>query len=563
MTMAPPRPSDMFGVTSPREVAETFELYKSALADSHARTEAGGLMLVPGVGLIESGTSPQAVEALAEIRKTVSPDVMASLEAQFETLGSSLQGDINKDWSSASPLSTGFVAYDLQAPAKLLVPRMTPLVNRTARTTEGVGTTARWKRITGFSNAGVGGVADVSTFFNSETVTNTFGGVTGLRRPNKISYAADEKAIIFQEQGLSDSVTLKAQYQSQGYQNMRQTSQTALLWATKIGEEKGLLYGRGSASGYGGALAAPTGTAAVAVAAAGSQVGNSANIANLFIYVTARQGTYGESVPSTVLNSAALAATTGKVLTISWTDSVGALGYNVYAGTTTGIANAFFVGTTGSNSITMQFTGGGTGGAPNSGAQSTGADSSAQAAAYDGYLTVLSDPAQAGYVGRLNAAFSTTNPGVEYQTAFQAMYAKNFSDPDWIYLYAAGRVALSDLLKTSASANYRLTVDSGETGSGTHLGSIVTGIVNEVTGKMVDIEVHPYMPAGCSLIHSDHLPIPDTEVSSTVEVRNVVDYTAIEWPQVQMTWDISTYMLGAALFYAPAWSGTLLGITNG
>lgn len=561
---APPSPAEMFPGLSGVELADRMELFKAALASSYADTEARNLRYIPGstAGAVPLG-GDGAQTTLAKIEsmtKGASPEVLASVGSHLEALKGMLP-DIAKDVTSTSPLSTGLVAYDLQAPAKLLLPRRTPLRNRTPRSTAGVGTTGRYKRITGLTNLGVGGVSDQSIAFNSESVSSTFGGVTGLRRPPKISYAADEKAILYMEMGLSDSVTAKAQYQSMGYQDLRQLSHTGILWASLVGEEKMLLKGRGTASGFTGALAAPTAVAATAATAGAGQTGNSANIAHLFIYVTAKGG-FGESVPSVVLDSTALAATTGKVLNVSWTDAPGALGYNVYAGTTTGIANAYYYGTTQNNTFTINFTGAGTGGALNAGTQTAGTDTSGDANAYDGFLTVLSNPSVSGYVGRQNAFFSTTNPGGEFQTAFSTMFAANLADPNIVWIYAGGRVALSDLLKTSSSANYRLTISSGETAQGTHLGSLVTGLLNEVTGTMVDLEVHPYMPPGCAIIHSETLPIPDSQVTNTVEVRNVVDYMAIDWPQIQLTWDVSTYWLGAPLFYAPAWSGVILGISN-
>jgi len=555
---------------------EKFESFKTALRDSHDKPipwmEIEAKKASIDIG--SNGPSVQAnLDAIAELEKSVTPDVLASIAPQLEKMKGT-QADLVKEWTTSNPLSSaptgnqGLVAYDLQAPAKFLVPRATPLRNRTPRTTQGVGTTARFKQITGVSNAGVGGVADITPFFNSESVSTTFGAIS-LRRPATISYAAADQTILFMEQGLSDYVSMKAFYESQGYENLRQLSQTALLWATLVGEEKSLLYARGSGTGFEGAISAPT---AVALSAnqnvVGSQVGNSANIANLYCYVQANSGR-GQSVNSTVASTATFAAVTGKTTTITWTDATGALGYTIYLGTATGIANCYFSGTSQTNSFVPSFTGGGTGGCPNTGAQPQAADTSADANTYDGFLSVLADPAKAGYVTRLNTTFSTSNPGVEYQTAFQNMYYNAggtgqyaLADPDVVWIYPTGRVALSDLLKTAASANYRLTIDDGSSGTGTHLGSIVTGIVNEVTGKMVDFEIHPYMPKGCSIVHSETLPIPDSQVSSTTEVRNVVDYTALEWPAIQMTWDISTYILGALVFYAPLWSGTVLGIGN-
>ncbi|HEV8063405.1 MAG TPA: hypothetical protein VGP46_01180, partial [Acidimicrobiales bacterium] len=432
--LAPPAPREAFGdyeyrndgstVWTPpnkSEIVERFEALKSAMNDAHATGFSPMEILMRKEGMTPAPSNPITADAIAEIEKGVSPDVLASIAPQLEKL-KGVEADIAKDWLSNSPLSSGLVAYDLQAPAKYLVPRDTPLVNRTPRTTQGVGTTGRFKQILGVTNSQTGGVADVTPFFNSESVGTTFGGVTGLRRPPKISYAAADQAILFMEQGLSDSVSMKAFYQSQGYENLRQLSQTALLWATKVGEEKSLLFGRGSATGFTGALAAPT---AVAIGAnqapTGSAIGNSAFVATLYCYVTARSGR-GESVASTVASSTTFSAVTGRTALITWTDSPGALGYNVYLGTATGIANAFFDGSSAVNSFQTTFNGGGTGGVPNAGAQPPGSDTSADANAYDGFLTVLGNPSVAGYTARLNAALSTSNPGTEFQSAFAALY---------------------------------------------------------------------------------------------------------------------------------------------
>jgi len=38
---------------------------------------------------------------------------------------------------------------------------------------------------------------------------------------------------------------------------------------------------------------------------------------------------------------------------------------------------------------------------------------------------------------------------------------------------------------------------------------------------------------------------------------------ALDWPVIQMSYDVSTYWMGTMIHYAPAWSGLILGITNG
>jgi hypothetical protein len=387
--------------------------------------------------------------------------------------------------------------------------------------------------------------------------------------------------VIYKEQGFSDSVTFLADWQSLGYQNMRQLSQTAALWALLLGEEKSLLYGRGSSTGFAGAIAAPTGVTFAANSALANPVtgqspttvvGNTANVATIYVYVTASSGR-GQSVASTVASSTTFAATTGKTSIVTWTGSTGALGYTIYAGTTTGIANAFYMGTSQSTTFSLSFGGAGTGGVPSTGTQPSASDTSADVNAYDGMLTILTNPALAGYVNAAGGqgtggVFSTTNPGVEYQTAFENMYYNGggtgqtaLANPDVIYMYAGGRVALSDLLK-QAGANYRLTIDQADVASGVTLGSLITAIQNEITGKVLPLTVLPYMPKGCSIIYSKTIPVPQSEIPSAAEVRNVIDYTAIQWADIQMTHDISNYMLGSLIFYAPLWSGAITNIAN-
>jgi hypothetical protein len=101
---------------------------------------------------------------------------------------------------------------------------------------------------------------------------------------------------------------------------------------------------------------------------------------------------------------------------------------------------------------------------------------------------------------------------------------------------------------------------AGDATGGMEVGAVVNGIANQVTGKMVDFEVHPYMPPGASFIWSKTLPVPDSEIANTFEVRNVQDYMMIPWPEIQFTYDASTYQLGTFVPYAPAWSGAVVGL---
>ena len=122
--------------------------------------------------------------------------------------------NIEKDLTLVSPLNnstsgvTGLVPYNLDPVLSLLVPKELYFRNKTARI-KAVGQALEFRRITGVSNAGVGGVADAlggagsangGGFFSSGSATNAFGGVS-LNRPGKISYAADKFVLPFREFG--------------------------------------------------------------------------------------------------------------------------------------------------------------------------------------------------------------------------------------------------------------------------------------------------------------------------------------------------------------------------
>jgi hypothetical protein len=72
---------------------------------------------------------------------------------------------------------------------------------------------------------------------------------------------------------------------------------------------------------------------------------------------------------------------------------------------------------------------------------------------------------------------------------------------------------------------------------------------------------HPWMPQGNSAIMSYNLPIPNSNVSNLWSVVNAVDYTGINWPVTQFEYETSSYWYGGFAAYAPAWSGSITGIS--
>jgi hypothetical protein len=554
--------ADLYNESNPKVAAERHEEYTAELSKSLSAPRAFN-----GETLGGSSDATAQLEALVS-NKSLSPDAVASLNNALAAQRGAM-GDINKEITLTSPLSTSFAAFDLEAPAKLLTPRPTPLRNKLPRK-KGIGTSHRVKRVLGYTGTGTGGVGNTWPGILQTTQNNFAPGAANplyLERGPQISYAADDLVLPYNSYSLSDQVSFDANFSGMGYQDLRQLSSTSTLYATMLMEERMLLMARGTASGYSGALSAPTFTLASPVAS-GSQTALAAT--TYYVNVTADAGISGSGFGESILGTeASTAVASGDVLTITVSTAVaGALGYNIYVGTATGAANLKYQGTLkGTGTFTIQgatatnLTGNNAAFTTTGAAASrASADTSAYSTGYDGILpTVLGS--NSGYNNSINTTFSTSNPGVEYQVVFYNLYNNVKADPDEILINGADRKQLSDSIKNGSTANYRLNLTQTEAGD--YVGGATIGaLYNEITGKMVPLTVHPWLPQGVSPVLSYTLPIPDTEVSDVWSVINVQDYMGIQWPVVQFTYDFSTYFRGTFFCYAPAWNGAVSGIVN-
>ena len=548
-----PKAKDLFGDVAPREAAELQEQFLGELNKSFANASH-----TPGIA---PSADPMAQMEALVANKSLSPDAVSALNSALSTQRA-ISADIAKEITLTSPLSTSFAAFDLEAPAKLLTPRPTPLRNKIVRK-KGVGTSHRIKRITGYTGTGTGGQGNIwpgITQFTQNDFAPGAGTPLLYERGPQISYTADDLVLPYNSYSLSDQVSFDANFSGLGYQDLRQLSSTSTLYATMLMEERMMLMARGTGSGYSGALAAPTFTLSAATAT-GSQVAL-AN-ATYYVYLTSDAGAFGQSVLSSVVSQ----VTTAQVVKIAVTAVTGALGYRVYVGTTTGAANAYYCGTitaaTGYINAATGATLGNNVALATSGtlASTVSADTSAYATGYDGILPTVLNPSLSGSINNINGTFSTANPGTEFQQVFGVLYNNVKADPDEILLNGQDRKQLSDTIKNGSTANYRLNLSQTETGD--YVGGAVIGALNnEITGKMVNLTVHPWLPQGVAPVLSYTLPIPDTEVSDVWANILVQDYMGIQWPVNQFSYDFSTYFRGTFMCYAPAWNGVVSGIAS-
>jgi hypothetical protein len=469
---------------------------------------------------------------------------------------------LSKEWTLTNPVATGLLPFDLEAPAKLLTPRPTPIRNSTPRL-KGQGGSRRFKVISGFTGTGTGGATTVQPGINELSTNVGPGGLTYVRGPY-INYDGFDVTLNYVTTSLSDSVSWQAEYQGQGFEDVRSLSNTALLYSTMLLDERLMIYGRGTTgNGYAGALAA---TASVTLASVSSSVapagtGGVALAASPFVVIAPDAGdllgTNGYTMHQGACTTAAsVAVGTGGAIQVTVTgEPTGALGYNLFVGSVSS-GPFYYTGRTGYNVGYIKYQ-------PTSGPTTTSgaADQSAVATNYDGLLTNVA--ASGGYVTRLNAALSTTSPATEFQTAFGSLYESVKGDPEVVWMNGFDRLQLSNAItNNAANSAYAVFIQNQDGMRGVKTGTVVSEIMNEVTGSGVPITVHPWFPQGNSLIQQKTLPIPDSNVSETSVMVLPQDYVAVQWPVVQFTYDASTFEIGTMAHYAPPWNGLIQGIVG-
>lgn len=538
---------------------------------------------------IDFTASPTSHTPLGQLEKALSsPDLMKSLGAEgLQSLNEALASakaqvpDLVKDISLTSPVASGLVAYDLEPAAKMLTPRPTPLRNRIPRA-RGIGKAHEYKRITGFTGTGTGGVGIIRPGLSDSTQTNFAnpGSTNALNynRGAKISYAGDSQAVSYIQFGVSDQTSWSTQYSGQGFQDIRALQRATVMYSSFLLEERETLYARGTGSGYAGVLAAPTGVAGAARAAGAGEVALTGFTTNVYVRVVAELGDFGVSQATAA--TAAIAVAAGQVVDITYTLPAGATGARVFVSTGaadpgdasrwlyTNTIGTIRNGRSGYNTLTLQ------GALPVAGTIPTAWPSTVPGAgninltaadggtgvanAYDGIWTYCTS-ASAGYRATLNAAFSTSNPGTEFQTAFAGLYDSVKTSPDRCLMNGFDRKQLSDTIKGSANSNYVMRVQQDEI-TGITLGTVAVAIVNEVSGTSVDIEVHPWLPQGNIPILKDTLDLPDSGVDSIFKYFDVQPIMGVDWTPQQFSFDVSTYWYGTLICYAPAWLGSLSGV---
>ena len=557
MALSTPSVDQLFGGLPASQRLARFEAYKSAMStkitENLALKSVGGLNFSKTEGVVK--TANPASTALDALTKAGASDETIALFSK------SVEADVAKNsgpWSNTNPLNynpgnVGFTPFDLQDSIEFLVPVMTPLRNSIPRR-KAQGQAVQIRQITGYSNSRTGGVPNLNTFFNSATNTSTYNGIT-LNRPNTISYSADALVVPFVENGISDSVEYQAQFAAQGFTDLRQLSNTAAIYSHMLGEENNILNSTSAVLPVAGVTATTDN--------GGTATGLPAGTYTPLVTISSA---FGESKALTGQSTTVAA---GESVTVALNSvPVGAVALNVYV-TVSGIHYVGRTTSTASGSFPVLF-------AVTPTLPSTSADNGSSpeyqfggtplgTTGYTGMISTLlgngSTPAAAGYVKAVNGPLGTAAPFGEINTMLVEMWETNRAQPGT--LYTSGRIQaalLAEIQQQGSATSYRANYMTGD--DGIIVGGAVTGITSPVGGPALNIVAHPFIPEGVVIAHSTTLPSPVSGVPGTATIDNVVDLTTISWPQIGMSWDLSTYQYGSFVFHTPGFDGILTGITT-
>src|SRR5271169_26742 len=522
-------------------------------------------------------TTPEARAALAsEMQKAANGDYgyidMAGGVHTREELG------IQKDATNQIGVVTGLglLGLPLEAPAKLLYPVPTLLVNRLPREVTG-GASVTFRKITAINSTNVwGSVAEAS---DSTTGRNTRGAyneanITYNFRTIEMETMLTPEALF----GSNSRITPGQDFQA------ADITRLTLLQMTKLAEEKMLLGGNVTL------LAAPLAGTAGSTAGLATGLGSlTASTAYYFrISALTLQGYLNSSTghasadangetPATnegTITTAAGGNPGDKSINVKFVAIPGAVAYNVFVGTSTGNANCKYVATIFSTAFTifsttlLTNTYNVTSAAPDTHSNNVGntGDLSANALDYDGLIGQCCKVAfSPGYYLAVTEGATLTADGTggvnELDVAFKAFYDKYKSDVDEIFVATTQKKKIDQISTGSSSPVYRIDVKAGDlnvTGS-----LCVRSVANRYMGNDCPVTVHPFLPSGTILFVNYALGpyYPGSNVGENVKVFLGWDYRFVDFTAAKRAQEFGMDLSEALVVYANFMLGGIQGLS--
>jgi hypothetical protein len=501
--------------------------------------------------------------------------------AQQNPLGdprfNSLAGLEKSTYSESASPTSGLTFYDLELGAKFLYPVLTPLRNMIPRVSGKGGIQAAWRAITAINvNQTSGANANIGPMRFGVSAANR-GAVMAVNTQN---YTATYKGI-----GVETSVDFEAQYAGQGFDDIRALAAKTGLEALMLGEEAMILGGCSgqyltlgttptpvaTGSTTGGTLAAGTWSVICAALTLDGIMNGSilGGVQGSILRTNAdlTQDTFGGGAAKASAN--ATATTTGSTgsVTASVSPVAGALGYAWFWGP---VGSETLGAITTINSVVITTAATGTQLASQLGSN----DNSTNALAFDGLIYQALIPGSGAYIHTM----ATGTPGVgtpltsdgaggiiEIDTALKSLWDNYRLSPDTMWVNSQEALNISrKILSGSQTAAQRFIFESSQDLVGG--GVMVRTYLNRFSmqgGSVVDVKVHPNMPAGTILMTTKALPYPLAGVGNVMQIRTRQDYYQIEWPLTTRKYEYGVYADEVLQNYFPPSLALITNIGNG
>jgi hypothetical protein len=476
--------------------------------------------------------------------------------------------------------ATGLIGYDLEAPAKFLVPLISPLRNKFPRLKGPTGTGANWRAFTSLTNtnatAGTPNKLGVSEGNRNRVMAET---VT--------SYLANYKSL-----GMENNVTFEATYAGENF-DQPQARMVKNLLKLFIKEEEHVLLGGNNtlALNPSGATTTPT---CGDVAGGGTLLHDTTysvivvpltydglrfgTVSATGIYQTYSRTNADSSVDATIqgfcgrksANQTQYCANDGvdDHCVSAYTPVVnGAMGYAWYISSTVGQERLVAITTI--NSVLITAAPAGTNQLASALADT---DTSVDPLLFDGALALTMGAGQTNPAGTTSGGFVThfatgtpgtgttfTTDGVagipEIDATLESMFTTYQLGPKTIWVSAPAIKKLTQLSLGAAGAPLlRYFQDVNAVAKGViDMGMVIGNYLNKFTQSYIAFRVHPFMPQSTVWMETEQLPngiYPENDVESVLAVRCRRDMYEIDWPLRSRKYEAGVYSDEVLQLYA-------------
>lgn len=507
--------------------------------------------LAKAMAAIGGGSAPTLISDATVIQLY---DALASVEKMSEVPGFA-KATFNQSGSATS----GLTAYDLEGPAKLFYPVLTPLRNMIPRVSGKGGIQASWRAITGVNTGRIS--AGVSE-----------GNRGGIIAVTTADYIAAYRGI-----GFESNATFEAQYAGEGFDDIRKRAAQSGLHSLMLAEEKIILAGNGTlqlgttptpsltASTTGGTLATATySVIAVGLTAYGYVRSTVAGGLTQSVSRTNADATTdtinGGVAQKSAAASVAVTGATGRIIATVAAQR-GAQAYAWYWGAA-GSETLGAITTVPALSITATATG------TQLASALTAADFSTVGLEFDGIITQALKSGSGAYWTDLGGATLTANGTggiVEIDAVLKAAWDTYRINPEimWVSSQQVANIT-SKILSGGSTSNLRFNVDMKQ---GMVIGgTLATEYLNPYgMGGVTTVRIipHPDMVPGTILFTQMTLPYPLADTANLIQIKTRQDYYQIEWPLRSRKYEYGIYADEVLQIYAPFTLSVLTGIGVG